>query len=77
MKYRLMDSLGLDDARRCNKDFGAALPIHEPKLFTKGCVIELPKEAADFLTKTRGLTAILEVSNIRGDGKQPEIAGSK
>lgn len=78
MQYRLLDSLGTDDARRCNRDFGASLSMDQPKTFAKGSVIDLPKEAADWLTGTRpgqrGLVALLEPANkLKGEAKQSEL----
>lgn len=76
MQYRLLGNLGTDDARRCNRDFGATLSVNDPKTFAKGSVIELPKEAVEWLTGPRGkgLSSLLEPANkVRGEAKLPEI----
>lgn len=75
MQYRLFDNLGLDDARKLNKDFRAALPL-DAKDLVKGSIIDLPAPAAEYLTKR--YPALLEsVSKVKGVAKEPEIAGAK
>ena len=75
MQYRLLDNLGLDDARKVNKDFRASLPL-DAKALAKESVIDLPATAAEYLTKR--YPALLEtVSKVKGVAKEPEIAGAK
>jgi hypothetical protein len=75
MQYRLTQNLGLDDARHCNAALRASLDLSDPKSFAAGSIIELPKEAAEWLTgpKGRGMGALLEPANVRGQAKQPEV----
>lgn len=68
MKYRLLHNLGSDDARKCNDAFGASLNLTQPSL-EAGAVVELPKGAVDWLTLSRGYSALLEPA---GSVKAPE-----
>lgn len=81
MKYRLLDNLGTDDARRCNKDFGASLDASDPKSFTKGAVIELPKQAVEWLTGRpggKGFSGLLKpASDMTGEAKASEITAPR
>lgn len=71
MQYRLGSSLGLIDARKCNADFGAHLPL-VPASLSKGQVVELPETAAAYLSKK--YKALLEpVEKVKGESKKPEI----
>lgn len=71
--YTLNDSLGLDDARRCNKDLGCALDL-DPKSLAKGQSVTLTDAAVEYLTEKRGLRLLLSAeSRVKGQAKQPEI----
>jgi hypothetical protein len=78
MKYRLTQNLGLQEARKCNKDFGTSLPL-DPKQIASGEVIELTDEAYTYLTGPenkgcKGYVGLLEAaSNVKGVAKQAEV----
>jgi hypothetical protein len=72
MQYRLRDSIGLIDAKKCN-DAGAALELGKPATFKKGEVVDLTDAAAAYLRKK--YPAIIEpVTKVKGEAKQSEIA---
>lgn len=72
MKYELQDSLGADDARYINNNYAAGLPLDAAKL-AKGCTVDLPDAAADWLRDVRGYKALLEPASVRGRAKDAEI----
>lgn len=74
MQYRLTDSLGLIDARYCNQHFAAGLPTEAKKL-AKGEVIELNKQAADYLSKR--FKSLLEPAKetVKAVASEPAIKG--
>lgn len=74
MQYRLLHTLGLVDARECNK-LGESLSIKVQDL-AAGCVISLGDKGYAFLTETKGYKGLLEqVEKVRGVAKQPEVTG--
>jgi hypothetical protein len=71
MLYELQDNLGLLDARKCNKEFGASLPL-DSKEIAKGSVIDLPPTAAGYLgSKYKAL--LKPASKVKGDAKDSEL----
>jgi hypothetical protein len=73
MQYRLLHRLGQLDARACNDSFGAKLSL-DAKDLGRGCVIDLPEPAFNYLTKTKGHVALMEpAGNVKGNAKQPEV----
>ncbi len=76
MKYELLSSLGFDDARRCNKDFGASLEIESSKL-AKGCIVELPDSAVAWLRDGKGYKALLEpAGKVKGVSQEATVKGA-
>jgi hypothetical protein len=78
-QYRLLHQLGLDDAKKCVKDFGASLTL-EAKALAQGQVIDLTDKAYAFLTlpkpKGRGHSSLLEpVGKVAGQAKDAELRG--
>lgn len=71
MQYELQDSLGLQDARKCNKEFGASIEL-DAALLKKGAVVELPKASADYLTK-RFKSLLKPVSKVVGQAKDADV----
>lgn len=74
MQFKLNDNLGMADARKCNKELGANLS-DDPTKLTKGSVIDLPRPAAEYLTKR--YPALLSDASVRGTSKEAELKGVK
>lgn len=72
MQYRLNQSLGLFDARKCNTTFGANLPLDGTKL-KEGCVVDLPEPAALWFFKRYPALLCPIDDTIVGRPKRPEI----
>lgn len=73
MKYQLQQNLGLDDARHCNAHFGCQLPT-VPAELAVGNTVSLTDAAVNYLTVTKGYTALLEEpGKVKGEAKRPEI----
>lgn len=68
MLFELQDNLGLIDARKCNTNFGASLPLN-PKEIASGCTVDLPHAAANFLSgKYKSL-----LKPVKGKEPEPEV----
>lgn len=71
-QYRLNDSLGLVDARKC-----VALGSHivlEPAKLAKGETVDLSEAAVEYLTVSKGYTAIVDKAEVvHGLARRPEI----
>jgi hypothetical protein len=78
MQHRLKHTLGQFDAKKCNEQFGASLSL-DAKDLRRGCIIDLPQAAFDWLTgprskKCRGYFALMEpAGKVRGDAKETEL----
>lgn len=73
MQVKLLGNLGLDDARKCNKEFGTSLPVVASEL-TAGKVIELTNEAVTYLARRyRGAKGLIE--EVNGVARTPAIKG--
>lgn len=76
MQYRLLHTLGLDDARKCNESFGGDLELSADKL-KAGEVVELSKTAAEYFTDRLGYKGLLEpAKEVKGVAKAPELKGA-
>lgn len=71
MQYELQDSLGLIDARKCNKELGASLPL-DIKELAKGSVIELPQNAASYLS-SKYKALLKPAGKVKGESKDTEL----
>lgn len=78
MLYELTANLGLIDARKCNTSFGATLSL-DANALKQGAAVELPKEAAAYLTNPkqaggRGYSGLLKpAGNVKGEAKSAEL----
>ncbi len=79
MQYRLLDTLGTEDARKCN-DLGSNLSL-KPEDLAKDSIVDLSSAAVEYLTGKkpagRGLVGLLEpVAGVHGQAKRADIHGT-
>ena len=73
MKFELKQSLGLDDAKFCNDEFGTHLSLKAADL-AEGETVDLTDKAVKHLKERRGYTALLEpAEKLKGEAKKPEL----
>jgi hypothetical protein len=75
MQFKLLSSLGLDDARKCNKDLGTNLPLKASDL-AAGATVDLTSDAVTYLKRRyRGAVGLLE--EVTGNARSVAIKGVK